>query len=185
MLRSECEAYAFFAGAFVSPYTRYMDFTIRDARSDDLDAVLSLNEAVVPAVNSITLDEMRWFAGNAAYFRVAADDARIAAFLIGLRPGIDYESPNYRWFCKRYEDFGYIDRVAVDPGVRRSGLASKLYDDFRESLPGSVKVMTCEVNIRPPNESSMRFHERYGFERIATQQTEGGSKEVALMVRCL
>ena len=59
------------------------------------------------------------------------------------------------------------------------------YDDFAETLSGEVEVMTCEVNIRPPNESSMRYHELHGFTRVATQETEGGRKEVALLEKKL
>ena len=41
--------------------------------------------------------------------------------------------------------------------------------------------MTCEVNIRPPNDGSMHFHERLGFRQVASQEIDGGKKEVALM----
>ena len=158
-----------------------MDYIIRDVADEDLDEILTLNEAVVPAVNSIPIEKMQWFAEHAVYFRVAIADERLASFLIGLRPGVAYESPNYRWFCEHYDEFGYIDRIAVARHARRHGLASKMYDDFKASLPADVDLMTCEVNLRPPNESSMRFHERYGFAQISSQSTEGGKKEVALM----
>ena len=158
-----------------------MDYIIRDVAAEDLDEILTLNEAVVPAVNSIPIEKMQWFAEHAVYFRVAVADDRLVSFLIGLRPGVAYESPNYRWFCEHYDDFGYIDRVAVADHARRHGLATKMYDDFRAALPADIGQMTCEVNLRPPNESSMRFHERYGFAQIGSQATEGGKKEVALM----
>jgi len=158
-----------------------MDYIIRDVAAEDLDEILSLNEAVVPAVNSIPIEKMQWFAEHAVYFRLAAANDRLASFLIGLRPGVAYESPNYRWFCEHYDDFGYIDRVAVADHARRHGLATKMYDDFRAALPADIGQMTCEVNLRPPNESSMHFHERYGFAQIGSQATEGGKKEVALM----
>jgi len=45
--------------------------------------------------------------------------------------------------------------------------------------------MTCEVNIRPPNESSMRYHEIHGFRQVASQETEGGKKMVAMMEKVL
>jgi predicted GNAT superfamily acetyltransferase len=61
------------------------------------------------------------------------------------------------------------------------GIASRLYQDFAASLQGEVDVMTCEVNIRPANETSMRYHRQYGFVQVGTQQTEGGKKEVALL----
>lgn len=160
-----------------------MEFEIRDVEPSDLATVLTLNEAVVPAVNSVDIEQMRWFADNAAYFRVAATTETIGAFLIGLRPGTGYPSPNYRWFCERYDDFGYVDRVAVAAEARRRGLASRLYSDFAASLPAGVTVMTCEVNVRPPNETSMQFHEARGFRRVGSQLVDDGTKEVTLMAR--
>lgn len=151
----------------------------------DLARVLALNEAAVPHVNSIDLEQMRWFADNAYYFKVASIDDQLVGFLIGLRPGLDYGSENYRWFCENYDDFGYVDRVAVDESARRFGVASRLYEDFAALLEGAAPYMTCEVNVRPPNESSMRYHERHGFRQVATQVTEGGSKEVALLEKRL
>jgi hypothetical protein len=158
---------------------------LSDITQADLGAVLALNEASVPHVNRIDLDQMRWFASNAFYFRVAHVDGKFAGFLIGLRPGLDYGSENYRWFCDHYDDFGYVDRVAVDESARRFGVASRLYDDFASRLRGHVDCMTCEVNIRPPNKSSMRFHKTHGFAQVATQETEGGSKKVALLEKRL
>ena len=160
-----------------------MNFEITDVTTSDLVAVLALNESEVPHLGNINIEQMHWFASNATYFRVAKSNEQLAAFLVGLRPGIDYASLNYRWFCDRYEDFAYIDRVAVAAFARRHGLASRLYDDFAASMPDSVKIMTCEVNIRPPNDDSMRFHTRLGFGEVGTQVTENGSKEVALLLR--
>ena len=155
--------------------------TLRKAGPADLEAVLRLNEVSVPAVNSVDIEQMRWFAGNAAYFTVAILREKLAGFLIGMRPGTTYSSPNYRWFCDRYDDFGYIDRIAIAEDARRLGLATRLYRDFEASLPASVNMLTCEVNIMPPNESSMRFHAAYGFDTVGTQALDGGRKEVALM----
>ncbi|MBT8099165.1 MAG: GNAT family N-acetyltransferase [Gammaproteobacteria bacterium] len=162
-----------------------MTAIIRDVCDQDLKEALILNEAVVPAVNSIPLEKLRWFAEEASYFRVAMHEGRLGAFLIGLRPGIDYESENYRWFCANYDDFGYIDRVAVADHARRQGLGTAMYDDFREFLPQTAGVMTCEIYIDPPAITSIRFHERYGFTRVGTQKNDNGSKEVALMARDL
>jgi predicted GNAT superfamily acetyltransferase len=158
---------------------------LSDITSADLETVLALNEASVPHVNSIDLDQMRWFASNAFYFRVARVDEKFAGFLIGLGPGLDYGSENYRWFCHHYGDFGYIDRVAVHKSARRLGVASRLYDDFADKLRGDADCMTCEVNIRPPNESSMLYHQTQGFVQVATQETEGGTKKVALLEKKL
>lgn len=158
---------------------------ITDVSANDLYEVLHLNADSVPHVSDIDLTQMEWFAGNAHYFRVARWQGKLAGFLIGLRPGLPYASPNYRWFSDNYDDFGYVDRVAVAATARRMRVASRLYQDFAEFLADEVEVMTCEVNIRPPNESSMRYHEQQGFVRVATQETEGGKKEVALLEKRL
>jgi predicted GNAT superfamily acetyltransferase len=157
--------------------------TLRNVEADDLENVLRLNEASVPAVNSVDLEQMNWFAANAAYFRVALRGDALAGFLIGMRPGTTYASPNYRWFCAAYEDFGYIDRIAIAADARRLGLATRMYRDFEASLPASAGVLTCEVNLVPPNESSMRFHETYGFRTVGTQTLDDGRKKVALMAK--
>ena len=151
----------------------------------DLQDVLALNESCVPHVNSLDIEDLRWFAGAAPYFRLVRADGRLAGFLIGLGPGLDYASPNYRYFSDKYTQFGYVDRVAVATEARRLGVGSLLYDDYEQTLRGAVPVMTCEVNLRPPNQSSMTYHERRGFVRVATQKTEGGRKKVALMEKYL
>lgn len=154
---------------------------IADVRQNDLEEVWALNDESVPHVSRIDRDEMAWFAEHAHYFRVVRRKTDLAGFLIGLRPGLDYKSPNYRWFTERYEGFGYIDRVAVANSARRLGVATLLYRDFAATLEDYTSIMTCEVNIRPANESSMEYHRRFGFSEVGTQQTEGGKKEVALM----
>lgn len=157
--------------------------TLRKVEDADLDAVLRLNESSVPAVNSLDIGQMRWFARHAAYFTVALQGEQSVGFLIGMRPGTRYASPNYRWFCDAFEDFGYIDRIAIAEDARRLGLATRLYRDFEATLPDDVGRLTCEVNIVPPNESSMRFHEHYGFRQVGTQTLDAGRKTVALMVK--
>jgi len=162
-----------------------MGIIIRDIGDADIDAVHSLNQSEVPHVGSVNLDQMRWYATNANYFRVVIANDQLAAYLVGFRPGSSYGSPNYRWFCERYDEFAYVDRVAVAAYARRSGHASTLYDDFAASLPQAVPIMTCEVNIKPPNESSMSFHRQLGFEQVGSLRSEDGSKEVAMLVKTL
>lgn len=158
---------------------------IADIAPSDLPEVHALNESSVPHVSSVSADEIRWFSEHAHHFRVARIDGQLAGFLIGLRAGLNYASSNYRWFSDNYDDFGYVDRVAVSKNARRQRVASRLYADFADTLQGAVDVMTCEVNLRPANDASMAFHLLQGFAQVASQETEGGSKEVALMEKTL
>ena len=154
-------------------------------RESDLPHVVSLNESAVPAVNSVDAAFFRQMMPVSECFLSTHVDGALGGFLLLLPPGLDYDSLNYRWFCNHYQDFAYIDRVAVAAEFRRKGLASSLYEDFAASVPDSVPFMTCEVNIKPPNADSMRFHSMLGFEHVGTQLTEHGTKEVALLAKPL
>lgn len=155
---------------------------LRDATSDDLPAIHAQNEAAVPAVSAISLADFTWFLEVASHFRVAEVDGALAGFMIALRPGLDYTSMNYAWFSARYDDFYYIDRLAVDPAFRRRGVASALYDDIEQrAIEAGAPLLACEVNLHPRNEESLAFHAARGFHEVGRQDTEGGTKTVALM----
>ncbi|MDG2107517.1 MAG: GNAT family N-acetyltransferase [Woeseiaceae bacterium] len=153
-------------------------------KENDYRDVLALNEDSVPHVNLISEIELRWFIKHAALICVAKIDGNLVGFLIGLRPGKSYASPNYKWFCKNYKDFAYVDRIAVAKSARRKGVAEALYRYFANSQ-ADAPIMTCEINIRPPNPISMLFHKYMGFKQIGSQETEQGKKEVALMEKAL
>ena len=103
---------------------------LRDAKDSDLAAVYTINEANLPHVNSISVERFAAFINEAAYFRVALLGDDLAGYLVGFAPGADYDSLNYLWFQRHYEDFIYIDRIAVAAAARRRGIASALYRDF-------------------------------------------------------
>jgi uncharacterized protein len=151
---------------------------IRNALPDDLAVLLDLNQKALPHVNSIEIGDMERFLEQAAYFKIIGD---LDGFLIGLKPGLDYASDNYRWFSDAFEDFYYIDRIIIAEGARGQGLGNLLYEDIIETARTHTPRLTCEVNSRPPNPHSMAFHQRFGFAPVGTQKTEGGTKEVTLL----
>lgn len=134
-------------------------------------------------MNSLALDDLRWFVGCAASFRVADIGGTVAGFLICLPPEASYDSPNFRWLKARYRDFLYIDRVAVPPSFRRRGIAGSLYCDASRIAPSRYSTLACEVNLRPRNDESLAFHERFGFEPVGT--CDHGYVEVQYMVTAL
>jgi predicted GNAT superfamily acetyltransferase len=159
-----------------------MNPRIRTVSPTDLEAVLAMNEAAVPHVNSLTPQDLRVFLDSAAYFKVATDAAdKPVGFLIGLNPDTDYDSPNFGWFCSHYERFAYIDRIAVDSGARKQGIAKALYLDYGEVAMDWADRLTCEVNLRPSNPGSMAFHQSMGFTQVGSQVIHDGAKEVALL----
>lgn len=156
---------------------------IRDAVPADLAGALALNERCVPAMNSLSPDRMEWFLREAETFRVAVAGSSLAGFLICLAPEAPYLSPNFRWVKRRCSDFLYIDRVAVAPAFRRCGLASRLYRDAVRQAGSRFTAMACEVNLRPRNEASIRFHRRLGFRTVGSQ--DHGYVEVRYLTRRL
>ena len=188
---------------------------IRDLDAGDVAAVTRLNNDNIPAVNAKTGEQMAsmfnqaaWaigaFAGSDSGGDSDADndshdaggdshgsgdgdhrDGALLGFLITFLPGADYESMNYAWFSENHERFAYMDRIVVDPQTRGGGIGVALYQQLFALIGSSEPFVGIDVNVRPPNEGSIRFHERLGFEEIHRQDTDGGDKTVALMVKRL
>ena len=158
-----------------------MIFTISPTVSAHLPTIVKINQEALPAVSSVTLKDMEHFLSIVDYFRTLQLDDIIAGFLIALTSGKDYHSPNYKWFEKKFDSFMYVDRIVIDPAYQSNGLGWAFYNNLRDFTRGGSPRITCEVNLRPPNEGSIIFHEKYGFRQVGKQETEGGKKEVALM----
>jgi len=158
-----------------------MDFTISNTIADELTDILKMNQEALPAVSSVSIEDMKHFLNIVDYFRTLTVENKIAGFLIALSPGKDYSSLNYKWFEKTYNSFMYVDRIVIDTNYHRNGLGTLFYNDLETFSIKKSSRITCEVNIRPKNEGSMVFHENYGFEQVGTQTTEEGKKEVSLM----
>jgi predicted GNAT superfamily acetyltransferase len=153
------------------------------ATESDLEVLRALNEAAVPAVNGVPPATLRRLWGLAELFPVAHGDGAPLGLLVLLRPGMDYESPNYRWFAGRYAGLLYVARLVVEAGARRHGVARALYGEPWQRACRRRAALACEVNLEPPNPGSLASHRRFGFQQVGVQDTEGGSKIVSLMLR--
>lgn len=159
--------------------------TIRNARDDDLEWLLALNNAAVPEVNELALSNLKSIVAMASIARIADDDDRPVGAVICLSPDADYGSEYYRWIDDRYRDFLYVDRVIVDAGGRGRGVAQALYRSIEASTIGLASRLTCEVNELPPNPQSLRFHQRFGFRAVGRRSTQDGRKRVLFLVKDL
>ena len=158
-----------------------MDFTISETTSDELPLIVKMNQEALPAVSSVNINDMNHFLTILDYFRSLKIEEKLVGFLIALTPGKEYYSVNYKWFEKRFDSFMYVDRIVIDPSYQGNGLGKAFYNDLVDFSNNKTDRITCEVNIRPKNEGSMIFHEKYGFVQVGTQTTENGKKEVSLM----
>ena len=157
---------------------------IRPISSAEIGAAVELNNAEVPQVGA---SDPEHFADLMGYRGVVwgaynvADLGGLAGLLVAVEPGTTYNSTNYQWFDDRSDDFIYVDRIVVAPAVKGQGVGRALYERLAAAYVGTARQMTCEVNIDPPNESSMAFHRRMGFGQVGTKLD--GSKTVSLMTK--
>ena len=150
---------------------------IRAGRADDLVAVLAMNNAAVPAVNELASTDLEWFIDHGEVFWVVDAPSGPEAFLVGLGPGVGYDSHNYRWFSERYPDFVYVDRVVVVPDAWGRGHGRSLYDALADhGRARGAPILLAEVNLVPRNDRSLAFHERYGFGRVAERDATDGKR---------
>jgi len=146
---------------------------IRNLRRDDLERCVALNNASVPAVSAADLDRLAALVDASRVSLVAEEAGEVVGFCVVFGPGADYDSVNYLWFTERYDDFAYLDRIVVDAGVRGKGIGAELYEAVEDSIAGTPWLL-CEVNLRPRNDGSLRFHQRLGFVEVGQQETPYG-----------
>lgn len=160
-----------------------MPVVVRPIEDADLDAAVRMNNDAVPAVPPVdraALAELVTLASLAVVAETVPGSP--TGFLLAMQPGVDYDSENYRWFAARGDDFLYVDRIVVDASARGAGVGRELYAAaFDRAVQDGRTVLDCEVNLRPANPGSLRFHDGLGFRRVGEQETKGGSVRVALL----
>ena len=139
---------------------------IRDITAADLSSIHAINEAAAPGVHGESLEQLAAITRESCIAILAEVGGVVAAFVQVLPPRADYESTNYRWFSMRFDDFVYLDRVAVAADQRGRGIGSRLYEEVERRTRAAW--ITLEVNLRPRNDGSLRFHARKGFRRGGT-----------------
>ena len=155
---------------------------IRELTADDLDVMLAINQENVPAVGPETEETMRQiFEWSFLALGIEVNQALVGYCLI-MKPGLPYGSTNYQWFCNKYDEFIYLDRVAFTASYQGKGYGSLLYNEVEAQSTESL--FTLEVNLEPRNDGSLRFHERLGFVEVG-QQVSGSGKLVSLMAKTL
>lgn len=157
---------------------------LRSVDDSDLRGVLALNRGSEEETSPLDLARLALLAARAAYFKVAAGDAGPDGFLLAFREDAAHDSLNFLWFKARYPRFLYIDRVVVRQERRQQGIASQLYADVEaHAVSCRVPLLTCEVNLQPPNPVSLAFHERRGFSEVDTLELSPTGKLVSLQVK--
>ena len=157
-----------------------MELEIRPLIKSDIDAIWSINEEGLPGTGKVSSDEIEALLDFSSLAVGAHLDEILVGFVICLPPKTDYGSLNYAWFNNNYNDFLYVDRIAVRTQYQNRKIGTLLYDFVKSNAIENGVPVTAEVNIQPPNPGSMRFHERHGFERVGVLKHH--NKSVALFI---
>ncbi|MCI4666241.1 MAG: GNAT family N-acetyltransferase [Neomegalonema sp.] len=164
------------------------DYAIRPYAPADLPAVHAINEQSTPGVGALSVEALRALIGTPEAACLIAADEAVLGFILMLRPGAAYDSPNYRWFAERLargegRPHFYCDRIAIAAAARGRRVGEALYQAAIAAAPATTEVIACEVNSLPPNPGSMRFHARLGFVEVGAATHVAGEKAVVYLER--
>ncbi len=152
---------------------------IRPLVDADTDAVLALNLESVASLSPMDRGRLHTFRQLTPMTLVCVVDEQVAAFSIAYPPGTTYDSINYQWHADRFEDFIYLDRIAVNSQLRRRGIASAMYDEM-ERIATAHGRMVCEIYSNPPNTQSIAFHLGRGYREVGHLGQSNGSECVMM-----
>jgi predicted GNAT superfamily acetyltransferase len=154
---------------------------IRALQMSDSSSIWEINEQGLPGTGKVSEQEILDLLNYSSLSIGLFDSNSLLGFVICLPPKTAYGSLNYLWFNERYDDFLYVDRIAVSTANRNQKIGSKLYQAVIDTASKIGVPIAAEVNLRPPNPDSVRFHQRHGFIEIG--QFEHGQKAVIMMLR--
>jgi len=140
-----------------------------------------INEQGLPGTGKVSVEQMGELLQLSDLCIGAYIDEILVGFVLCLYPKKDYSSQNYAWFNERYNQFIYVDRIAISTQHRNKKIGTELYEKVLELATKKQIPITAEVSLRPQNEGSDRFHLRHGFSPVGEFHQSG--KSVTMYIR--
>lgn len=157
----------------------FMD--LRELQNEDISEIWEINEQGLPGTGKVNHDEIEALLVISELAIGVFENSKLLGFVICLLPGTNYGSLNYSWFNEKYDEFIYVDRIAVSQTHRNQNIGSLIYEKVAEYSKQHNVPIAAEVSLVPPNPGSMRFHHRFGFTEVGILEHE--SKSVTMMLR--
>ncbi len=146
----------------------------RDVGAADLPGLLALNNAHAAALSWQTPTQFSQLIDMACFAQTCGE---ADALLIALDQDAAYDNQNFAWLSARFERFVYIDRVVVAEHMQGRGLAGALYAALAlQARSQQQPRLVCEINLDPPNQGSVAFHRRLGFEQVGQADLPNGKR---------
>ena len=157
--------------------------TLRDVRTNDLAAVMGLNNTAGASILPMDGAQLDRLYRQADYFRVAEVDGHLAGFLVALRDSTPHGSSNFQWFRRHCPEFVYIDRVVIGDLHRGHGLGRLFYSDVQSYAEVRTPHLACEVFLEPRDDVSLLFHGVFGFHEAGQQVMPESGRRVSLLLK--
>ncbi|GAA5058470.1 GNAT family N-acetyltransferase [Nocardia callitridis] len=138
---------------------------IRDARADDLPAILTIHNANIAESTAIWDTEEVELDDRVAWFRdrIAAGRPILVAEIDGALAGYASYGP---WRPKSGYRFTVENSVYVDADFHRRGVATALLTELLAHARASGTVHAMIAAIESSNTGSIQLHERFGFRTV-------------------
>ena len=157
------------------------DMSIQKLQKHHLERMYAINKDSLPWVGKVSLIELETLLNWSDNAWGISVDGNLEGFTLCIPPKTSYASPNYTWFSQQFEDFLYVDRIAIDPEKRRSGMGRMIYAHLIRHAEARGVPMLAEVMKHPPNHASLAFHQRFGFSEVG--ELDHGTYTVSMLAR--
>lgn len=152
---------------------------------NDIPTLVALNAEVVDVTSPMDTAKCAGLLALADGTLVAEDQGEVIGFVLAMYQGAGYQNDNFQWFTDRLNNFVYVDRIVIGAAGRGQGLGTQLYDALaQQAMARGALVMAAEMDIEPPNETSLAFHAARGFVALGTRTYDTG-KTVSMQVKSL
>jgi len=111
---------------------------IRPLESDNITVGWRINEEGLPGTGKISEDEFNDLMELSEFCLGAFDGSELLGFVLCLLPNTSYQSLNYAWFQEKYDEFLYVDRIAVSQNIGTEVLGLNFTSAYSTMLNNST-----------------------------------------------
>jgi len=128
-------------------------------------AILAMNAEFLPWLGHLDAEKLDEMLSSATYARQIGGGEGV---LIAFDHNAGYSHKCLDWQAAHFDAFLYIDRIIIAKDAHGRGHGRALYADIeRFARKHAYPRLVCEVNTKPDNPRSHRFHLDLGFVPVA------------------